>query len=126
MFCHPQTGEPYDASQIRKRFYGAMKAAGMGARCGREGGITFHSLRHTFGTRAAAAGVPMRTLQEWMGHRNIATTEIYADYAPAPAFGAEFAERMFTAKKPDEDENTGQTQDRDAAIDGESDLDEAA
>ena len=30
----------------------------------------------------AAAGVPMRTLQEWMGHRDLATTQIYADYAP--------------------------------------------
>jgi hypothetical protein len=40
----------------------------------------------------------MRTLQEWMGHRNLATTEIYADYAPDPAFGPAFAERAFTAK----------------------------
>ena len=30
----------------------------------------------------AAGGVPMRTLQEWMGHRDIATTQRYADYAP--------------------------------------------
>jgi integrase len=29
VFCHPQTGEPYDASQIRKRFYAAMEAAGL-------------------------------------------------------------------------------------------------
>jgi integrase len=98
VFCHPHTGEPYDASQLRKRFYDAMKAAGLGHRCGRRGGITFHSLRHTFGTRMAAAGVPMRTLQEWMGHRNLATTEIYADYAPDPAYGAAFAEAAFAAK----------------------------
>jgi integrase len=98
VFCHPQTGEAYDDSQLRKRFYATMKAAGMGHRCGRGGGITFHSLRHTFGTRMAAAGVPMRTLQEWMGHRNLATTEIYADYAPDPAYGAAFAENAFTAK----------------------------
>ena len=98
VFCHPHTGQPYDASQLRNRFYAAMKAAGMGDRCGREGGITFHSLRHTFGTRMAAAGVPMRTLQEWMGHRNLATTEIYADYAPDPAYGAAFAESAFAAK----------------------------
>jgi hypothetical protein len=32
----------------------------------------------------AAAGVPMRTLQEWMGHRNLSTTQLYADYAPSP------------------------------------------
>jgi hypothetical protein len=75
-----------------------MAAAGMGQGCGRAGGITFHSLRHTFGTRMAAAGVPMRTLQEWMGHRNLATTEIYADDAPDPAYGAAFAEGAFTAK----------------------------
>jgi integrase len=42
----------------------------------------FHDLRHTFGTAMAAAGVPMRTLQEWMGHRDIQTTQRYADYAP--------------------------------------------
>ena len=43
----------------------------------------FHDLRHTFGTRMAAAGVPMRTLQEWMGHRDLVTTQRYADYAPS-------------------------------------------
>ena len=31
----------------------------------------------------AAVGVPMRTLQEWMGHRDFATTQIYADYSPS-------------------------------------------
>lgn len=30
----------------------------------------------------AAAGVAMRTLQEFMGHRDFKTTLIYADYAP--------------------------------------------
>ena len=42
-----------------------------------------HGLRHTFETRMAAAGVPMRVLQEWMGHRDISTTQRYADYAPS-------------------------------------------
>ncbi|MGA2322115.1 MAG: tyrosine-type recombinase/integrase [Solirubrobacteraceae bacterium] len=31
--------------------------------------ITFHELRHTFGTRVAAAGVPLRTIQHWTGPR---------------------------------------------------------
>ena len=44
--------------------------------------IRFHDLRHTFGTRMAAAGVPIRTLQEWVGRRDYKTTLIYADYAP--------------------------------------------
>lgn len=30
----------------------------------------------------AAAGVPLRTLQEWLGHRDYKTTLIYADYQP--------------------------------------------
>jgi Phage integrase family len=80
-----------------KRFYETMAAAGMEERRGRAGGITFHSLRHTFGTRMAAVGVPMRTLQEWMGHRDFTTTLIYADFAPDPTGGAAFAERAFGA-----------------------------
>lgn len=31
----------------------------------------------------AAAGVPMRLLQQWTGHRDFKTTLIYADDAPA-------------------------------------------
>jgi len=41
-----------------------------------------HDLRHSFGTSAAAAGIPIRTLQHWMGHASILTTERYAAYAP--------------------------------------------
>jgi len=44
----------------------------------------FHDLRHAFGTTMAGAGVPMRTLQEWMGHCDISTTQRSADYAPNP------------------------------------------
>ena len=65
-----------DRSKVRKRFKAALKRAGV-----RE--VRFHALRHTFGIRMAAAGVPMRTLQEWIGHRDFKTTLIYADYAPA-------------------------------------------
>jgi hypothetical protein len=54
----------------------------------------FHDLRHTFGTRMAAAGVPLRTLQDWMGHRDITTTQRYADYAPSEHEG-EMAEAAF-------------------------------
>jgi hypothetical protein len=52
----------------------------------------------------AAVGVPMRTLQEWMGHRDFTTTLIYADFAPDPSGGAVFAQRAFgrVALEPDE------------------------
>ena len=45
--------------------------------------IRFHDLRHTFGTTLAAAGVPLRTIQEYMGHADIKTTQIYMHYAPS-------------------------------------------
>ena len=63
---------------------------------GRKGRITFHSLRHTFGTQMAAAGVQLRALQEWMGHRDFKTTLIYADYAPS-AHESQMVERAFQA-----------------------------
>jgi integrase len=76
VFGHPLLGTPLDRSKVLKRFKAALLAAGV-----RE--VRFHDLRHTFGTRMAAAGVPMRTLQEWLGHRDFATTLIYADYQPS-------------------------------------------
>jgi integrase len=57
--------------------------------------ITFHELRHTFGTQLAAAGVPLRTIQEWMGHADAKTTEIYRHYAPDAIHGADLVERAF-------------------------------
>ena len=76
VFAHPHTGKPIDRSKLLKRFKAALRRGGV-----RE--ARFHDLRHTFGTRMAAAGVPMRTLQEFMGHRDFKTTLIYADYAPS-------------------------------------------
>jgi integrase len=69
VFCHPQRGTVLDHSDLVRRFKRALRAGGV-----RE--VRFHDLRHTFGTRMAAAGVPMRTLQGWMGHRDFKTTLI--------------------------------------------------
>ena len=54
-------------------------------------------MRHCFGTRMAAVGVPMRTLQEWLGHADFATTLIYADYSPDERRERDLVERAFTA-----------------------------
>lgn len=45
--------------------------------------VRFHDLRHTFATRLAASGQPMRTIQEFLGHADSKTTQIYAHYAPS-------------------------------------------
>jgi integrase len=95
VFAHPVLGTPLDASKLRKRFYAAMRRAGMGHRCGRRNGITFHSFRHTFATRMAAAGAPLRAIQEWLGHEDPKTTEVYRHYAPDPTGAAALVERAF-------------------------------
>lgn len=91
VFAHPRTGKPIDRSKLLKRFKAAILRADVGqfVEAMTDAGdvalralTRFHDLRHTFGTRMAAAGVPMRTLQEFMGHRDFKTTLIYADYAP--------------------------------------------
>ena len=56
--------------------------------------------RHTFGTRIAAQGVPMRVLQQMMGHRDFKTTLIYADYAPSER-EAEWVEQAFQPRAPE-------------------------
>ena len=91
VFCHPHTGGPYDPSKMRQRFKRARSNARL------RDDVRFHDLRHTFGTRMAAVGAPLRFIQEWMGHRSAQTTEIYADYAPDPTRGAKFAEAAFGA-----------------------------
>jgi site-specific recombinase XerD len=37
----------------------------------------------TFATRLAASGTPIRTIQEFLGHADSKTTQIYAHYAPS-------------------------------------------
>jgi integrase len=90
VFSHPHTGHPLERGQVSKRFKRTLKRAGV-----RE--VRFHDLRHTFGTRCAAAGVPLRTLQAWMGHADIKTTMVYTHYAP----GANEAELVNGVFQPD-------------------------
>ncbi len=45
--------------------------------------IRFHDLRHTFGTMCAQAGMPLTTIQAFMGHASVTTTMIYAHFTPA-------------------------------------------
>jgi integrase len=88
VFPHPTLGAVLDASALRKRFHAALERAEVRR-------VRFHDLRHSYGTAMAAAGTPMRALQELMGHASIATTEIYAGYSPDPTGAAAYAQRAF-------------------------------
>ena len=77
MFCHPHSGRPLDRTSVTNRFQRVCKRAGI------RDDVVFHDLRHTLGTMMAAAGVPLRTLQGWMGHADVKTTSIYMHFAPA-------------------------------------------
>ncbi len=76
VFAHPHSGRPLDPTKVTRRFKAACEDAGVQP-------IRFHDLRHTFATRMAASGQPLRTLQEFLGHADAKTTQIYAHYAPS-------------------------------------------
>jgi integrase len=61
---------------VTKRFKAACRDAGVRP-------VRFHDLRHTFGTRLAASGESMRTIQEFLGRADSKTTQIYTHYAPS-------------------------------------------
>ena len=103
VFCHPELGTVYDPSKMRKRFVEAAERAELRP-------VRFHDLRHTFGTQMAAAGAPLRAIQEWMGHSDYRTTSIYADYAPDPTQGAMYAAKAFGSLEADP-EPTGSLED---------------
>jgi integrase len=73
VFADPRTGGPLEHAAV---------LAPVSSRA--DGRAATASAPTTFGMRMAAANVPMRTLQEWMGHRDIETTQRYDDYAPSP------------------------------------------
>jgi integrase len=93
-FAHPHTGKPIDRSRLLKRFKAALRRSQVQE-------VRFHDLRHTFGTHMAAQGVPMRALQEMLGHRDFKTTPIYADYSPN-AREVEWVEAAFAPTIPPE------------------------
>jgi len=65
-------GEPLGERGVRKLIARYTRDAGL------EKTVSPHVFRHTFGTMKAESGkVSPFQLQQWLGHRNINTTQIY-------------------------------------------------
>jgi len=50
---------------------------GHARRAGLEEKMSPHTLRHTFATHLLAGGCDLRSLQEMLGHADLATTQVY-------------------------------------------------
>lgn len=73
-------GKPQNASNIRNR---AFKPAVLKAKLDRPEEITFHCLRHTYGSTLVNAGRPIAVVSKAMGHSSIAVTcDIYHHASP--------------------------------------------
>jgi len=67
VFCR-ETGEPIDPARASRDFVRAVKRAGVPT-------IRMHDTRHTWATLALKAGVPVKVVQERLGHSTPAITQ---------------------------------------------------
>jgi len=75
VFC-TKLGASWFATDIGRRFREISKKAGIS-------GISIHSLRHTFATRGLEQGIPLKVMQELLGHTSIKmTADLYTHVLP--------------------------------------------
>ncbi len=74
IFGHP-SGRMYHRNEMKWPLWRACKTAGIRK-------IGWHGLRHTFASHLVMRGVPLKAVQELLGHRDIRTTMRYAHLSP--------------------------------------------
>jgi len=78
VFCQPN-GQPLTDGLMKLPLQRALRAADISREQGR---IGWHDLRHTYGSHLAMRGVPLKVIQELMGHATLEMTLRYAHLAP--------------------------------------------
>ncbi len=82
LFPSTDPRRPLTASALQRVCKRAARKAGLNKR------VSPHTLRHSFATHHLEAGVDLRTIQAWLGHRSLRTTSIYLHVATEGHKGA--------------------------------------
>ena len=72
-----KSGRRLHPSDVRRRLERWVREAAIA------GGVSPHSLRHSFATHLLEGGADLRAIQELLGHSSLATTEVYTRVEPS-------------------------------------------
>ena len=76
LFAGGRPGQPLSRESVGKVFCRALQQTGLSKPA------SFHSLRHAFATHLLEAGTNIRTVQVLLGHRSLASTQVYTHVSP--------------------------------------------